>query len=140
MAQVRRGKVAPILIAWQDYLAEKQTDIEITTFSISNRRRYFIRIGSWNKLRHPPKLPLSCWREKILAPKLRISGLIKAFAECVGCMNITVGSPIDIESDSESSVVEEELEPCQTDEEKQLCQTDKATKSVVDCHVASTPS
>jgi hypothetical protein len=42
---------------------------------------------------------------KILAPKWRISNrLMKAFAECVSCMNITVGSPIDIESDSESSV------------------------------------
>ncbi len=80
LTQVTRGKAASIMNAWKDFIAEKRVDIKSTTFSISNRRWYFIRIGSWNKIRHPPKLPLSCWREKILAPKLRISGLTKAFA------------------------------------------------------------
>jgi hypothetical protein len=74
----------------------------------------------------------------MFAPKLRISGLTKAFAECVGCFNITVAVHVDIESDTEPSVMEEEKESHLTDEEKQSCRTDEATKSVVDFHVAST--
>jgi hypothetical protein len=40
-------------------------------------------------------------------------------------MDISVAAPIDIESDGDSSVMEEEQESCQTDE---------ATKPAVDCH------
>jgi hypothetical protein len=54
--------------AWSDLISEKQIDVEITTFSIFNKWCYFLHIGLWDKLRHPTKLPLSCWWEKILAP------------------------------------------------------------------------
>jgi len=60
LAQLRRGKVSLVMKAWMDLIAEKRLDVEITTFS-TDKRRYFIRVGSWNKDRHPPKLPLHCW-------------------------------------------------------------------------------
>jgi hypothetical protein len=47
--------------AWMHFIAEKGLDVEPTTFSVLNKRRYFIRIGSWNKLRHPATLPVTCW-------------------------------------------------------------------------------
>jgi hypothetical protein len=55
------GKTVPLNNAWQLFIAGMWIDSEVTTFSILNKRQYFIRIGSWNKLRHPPKLPLNCW-------------------------------------------------------------------------------
>jgi hypothetical protein len=53
-------------------------------------------------LRHPPKLPLNFWREKIPAPKLRISGITTAFAESVGHMDKDVAAPVDVESNSDN--------------------------------------
>jgi hypothetical protein len=50
-------------------------------------------ISSWNKLRHPAKLPLSCLREKLDAPKLRISVLMKVFAVSMGHMKISIVAP-----------------------------------------------
>jgi len=70
LAQLRRGKVSISIKTWTEFIAEKRLDIEITTFSVVNRRynfipfsvvnrRYnFIPVGSWNKDRHPPQLPL----------------------------------------------------------------------------------
>jgi hypothetical protein len=53
IAQERRGRMTPNLNAWKGFIAEAWVDVEFTTFTIENKRRYFIRIGSWNKLRHP---------------------------------------------------------------------------------------
>jgi len=89
--------------AWMRFIAEKGLDVEITTFSVLNKRRYFIRIGSWNKLRHLATLPVTCWQNDIFPPKLRISGLTRTFAECVGHLNITlVLALLDDGSDSDS--------------------------------------
>jgi hypothetical protein len=80
LAKQWRGETVALNNAWQLFIAEMQIDSEVTTFSIFNRRQYFIRIGSWNKLRHLPKLPLNFRQEKIPAPKLlRISGDHKSF-------------------------------------------------------------
>jgi hypothetical protein len=38
----------------------------------------------------PAKLPLTCWRERLAAPKLWISVLTKVFAESVSHMNFCV--------------------------------------------------
>jgi hypothetical protein len=109
LAQERKGRTIPNLNAWTDFIAEARLDVELTTFTIENKRRYFIRIGSWHKLRHPAKLPLSCWREKHAAPKLRLSALTKAFAVSVGHMNITAPH-IGYESDSEESIESASIE------------------------------
>ena len=102
LAQLRRGKDSLVMKAWMDLIAEKRLDVEITTFS-TDKRRYFIRVGSWNKDRHPPKLPLHCWRDRISPPKLRISGLTRVFAECVGLLDLAVPVCSEDKSDSESS-------------------------------------
>jgi hypothetical protein len=94
LAKEWRGKTVALNNAWQLFIAGMRIDSEVTTFSIFNTRQYLIRIGSWNKLRHPPKLPLNYWREKIPASKLRISGITKAFAESVGHMNISAAAPL----------------------------------------------
>jgi hypothetical protein len=87
-----KGKNVPLNNAWQLFMAGMQIDSEVTTFSILDKRQNFIRIVSWIKWRHPPKLPLNYWREKILVPKLRISGITKAFAESDGHMDISAAA------------------------------------------------
>jgi hypothetical protein len=56
---------------------------------------------------------LTCWRERLAAPKLQISVLTKAFAESVGHMNVSVvadESDKDVNvSDSDSSDGESDL-------------------------------
>jgi hypothetical protein len=97
--------------AWMVFIVEARLDVEFTTFTIENKRRYYIRIGSWNKLRHPAKLTLSCWREKLAAPTLRVSALMKAFAVSVGHMSICIIAPhIVNESDSEDSIKSPSIE------------------------------
>jgi hypothetical protein len=67
----------------------------------------------WNKVTHPAKLPLTCWREGLAAPKLWISVLTKTFAESVGRMNVSVVADEGDEdvnvSDSDSSDGESDL-------------------------------
>ncbi len=82
--------MTPVLGTWTDFISEARVDIEITTFAIEKKRLHFIRIGLWNKATHPAKLPLTCWRERLAAPKLWISVLTKTFAESVGPMNVGV--------------------------------------------------
>ena len=132
LVATRRGKASPIINSWTDLIIEKRIDVEITTFSIFNKRSYFIHIGSWNKLRYPPKLPLICWQEKILPLKLRISGLTRAFAECVGHLNITsVSTSFDSESDSDScSLMDEESESEGKESESQI---NGSEKPMADC-------
>jgi hypothetical protein len=90
LSQERRGRMTPVLGTWTDFISEARVDIEITTFAIEKKRLHFIRIGLWNKATHPAKLPLTCWRERLAAPKLWISVLTKTFAESVGPMNVGV--------------------------------------------------
>jgi hypothetical protein len=132
LVATRRGKASPIINAWTDLIIEKRIDVEISTFPIFNKRCYFICIGSWNKLRHPPKLPLICWREKIFLPKLRISGLMRAFAEWVGHLNITsVSASFDSESVSDScSLMDEESESEGKESESQI---NGSEKPMADC-------
>jgi hypothetical protein len=43
----RRGEVLfPIVQAWHDFIMEYGIDVELTMFSIENKWRYFLRIGS----------------------------------------------------------------------------------------------
>jgi hypothetical protein len=126
--QWRRETVA-LNNACQLFIAEMRINSEVTTFFVFNKRQYFIRIGSWNKLRHPPKLPLNYWREKIPVPKLRISGITKAFAESVGRMDMSVAAPIDVESDSDNfKEMGEEVQ-----------KSEKGNSSTIDCRVSSMP-
>jgi hypothetical protein len=103
LSQERRGRMTPVLGAWTDFIAEVQVDIECTTFAIEEKRLYCIRIGSWNKVMHPAKLPLTCWRERLAAPKLRISVLTKAFAESVSHINISISADESDNNDNESN-------------------------------------
>lgn len=134
LAQERKGRMAPNLNAWKDFVAEARVDVEVTTFTIENKRRYFIRIGSWNKQRHPAKLPLSCWRDKLDAPKLRISVLTKAFAESVGHMNIRIAYHINIKSDDRNESVEA------AKEEKNTEANDEASKPSVETTLRAIPT
>jgi len=55
----RKGAFSPQMNSWQTFIAEYRVDVEVTTFSILNKRRYFIRNGSWDKKQYHPKLPLT---------------------------------------------------------------------------------
>jgi hypothetical protein len=82
----------PTLQAWDNFIAEYKLDIEVTTFIIASKRRYFVRIGSFDASRHPAKMPIHYWRErnniKLSPPKLRINKITAIFAERVGSMGI----------------------------------------------------
>jgi len=103
---MRTGISSPQINSWHSFIAEYRLDIEVTTFSIAKKRHYFIRIGSWDKQRHPIKLPSTCWKQKIPPPKLRINFLTRQFARYVGLMNISnvPAQDNDMETDEESSV------------------------------------
>jgi hypothetical protein len=54
---------------------------------------------------------MSCWREKLPAPKLRISALMKAFAVSFGQISISIIAPhIFNESGSEDSIKSPSIE------------------------------
>lgn len=130
LVQRRRGKPSLMLDAWSHFIAEKRIDVEITTFTVLEKRRYFIRIGSWNKLRHPASLPVNCWRNEIHPPKLRISGLTRVFAECVGQLNIvtSVSASSDFNSESYSSTEDEsECEGKESDSEEKESEEKKGS-------------
>jgi len=55
----RRGEVLfPVVQAWHDFITEYGIDVELTMFSIENKWRYFLRIGSYNRSSHPAKMPI----------------------------------------------------------------------------------
>ena len=70
-----RRKGTDLLVAeqgWIEFIAEYRLDIELTVFAIE-KRRHFLRIGSFNKLTHPLKMPGFYWSKGIGPPNLRIS-------------------------------------------------------------------
>jgi hypothetical protein len=124
------GICSPHLKSWHSFIAEYRLDIEVTTFSIANKRHYFIRIGSWDKQQHPLKLPLTCWQGKIPPTKLCIHGPTGQFARYVGLMNLTNVFAQDMETDEESSV---ESRDVMLPEGTEAVLTKDAT-AMVDCH------
>ncbi len=90
-------------------ISQREIDVEITTFSIFNKRCCFICISFWDSLGIQRKLPLSGWKEKIQAPKLRITGLMRAFSGSVSHLMISGSYSIDSESYSDLSTLTEEL-------------------------------
>jgi hypothetical protein len=102
----RKGNTSlPTMQAWENFIAEYKLDIEVTTFNINNKRRYFVRIGSFDASRHPAKMPICYWRDhnnkEHSPPKLRLNKLTAIFAENVGCMGISFDE-CDAISDTES--------------------------------------
>jgi len=74
-------------------------------FSIGNKRRHFLRIGSFNKKNHPPKMPVFYWRERVGSPKLCITKLTSIFAQNIGQINLMFDDESDrtrIDSDTSS--------------------------------------
>lgn len=62
----RKGDIfEPKKWAWDDFIAEHKVVIEVTIFSVDNKHWYFVRIGSFNALRHPMKISISCWRGRL---------------------------------------------------------------------------
>jgi hypothetical protein len=107
-----RRKGTDLLVAeqgWIEFIAEYMLDIELTVFTIGKRRR-FLRIGSFHKLTHPPKMPGFYWSKGIGPPKLRISKLTNIFAQDVGKMNLRFDDLSDAgsEIESDSSVSNDE--------------------------------
>ncbi len=83
----------PVLQAWENFITEYKVKIEVTTFAIENKHRYFVRVGSFDATRHPVKMPIHYWRDrnnKELSPtRLRINKLTANFAASVGSMGIS---------------------------------------------------
>jgi hypothetical protein len=109
----------PTLQAWREFIAEYKIDVELTMFSLGNKRRHFLRVGSFNKMNHPAKMPVFYWRERVEPPKLRINKVTSIFALSIGQLNLTFddeGSRMEIESESsDSSSDESESEPSSAD-------------------------
>jgi hypothetical protein len=91
-SQRKGDQSLPTLQAWENFIAEYKLDIEVTTFIITSKWCYFVRIGSFDALRHPAKIPIHYWREqnniKLSPPKLRINKITAIFAERVGSIGI----------------------------------------------------
>jgi hypothetical protein len=109
----------PTLQAWREFIAKYKIDVELTMFSLGNKRRHFLRVGSFNTMNHPAKMPVFYWRERVEPPKLRINKVTSIFALSIGQLNLTFddeGSRMEIESESsDSSSDESESEPSSAD-------------------------
>ena len=131
LCRKKADKFVPVVRAWGDFIAEYKVDIELTMFLIGNKRRHFIRIGSFDKTRHPAKMPVSYWRDRLAPPKLRINKLTSIFAKNVGRMNIDFDEDdISVDSESESSEYQ-----CESETEQRK---DSAVGEAVPKNVSST--
>jgi hypothetical protein len=100
----------PVLQAWENFIAEYKVEIEVTTFAIENKRRYFVRISSFQATRHPVKLPIHYWRDwnlkELSPPRLCINKLTASFAASVDSVGISFDESffdnIEMDSDAES--------------------------------------
>jgi hypothetical protein len=98
------GKISsPLLHAWSEFLVEYQVDAEITTFSINNKKRFFVHIGTRHKLHHPVMTPVKLWRSNSRAPsELQILEIKDAFAHAVVKMELT-SAALEYKNDESSS-------------------------------------
>jgi hypothetical protein len=85
LAWYKKGNYSPLLTAWENFITEFKLPAEITTFSISSKQCFYIRLGSWKEKTHPQVTPLVIWKKachdgSYSLPKLRISSLSMRFA------------------------------------------------------------
>ena len=75
--------------AWESFIAKNHLDIEVTYFTINNKRQLYIKVGLWCNVKHYPKTPGYIWREAVKAgcydvPKLCISSVTMKLANSIG--------------------------------------------------------
>jgi hypothetical protein len=115
VAGVKKGDtVLPTQQAWREFIAESKIDVELTMFSIGNKRHHFLRIGSFNTINQLPKTPVFYWRDRVASPKLCINKLTRIFTLNIGRLNLTY--------DDECSHISESDESSSDESESELSQ------------------
>ncbi len=54
----KKRQFLPILQFWTKFIAEYKIDVKLTKFSIGKKCYHFLQIGSFNKMSHPPYMPV----------------------------------------------------------------------------------
>jgi hypothetical protein len=78
---------SPLLKEWQYFIAEQELpEVEVTHLTIDKKRRYYIRLGSWNKaLNYSPKTPVEIWsaaeRGTLRVPRVCVTLVSERFAK-----------------------------------------------------------
>jgi hypothetical protein len=108
LAWYKKGNYSPLLTAWENFIAEFKLPAEITTFSISSKQRFYIRLGSWKEKTHPQVTPLVIWKKachdgSYPLPKLRISSLSMRFASDMADLGFNLLQNLEGVSKSEES-------------------------------------
>jgi hypothetical protein len=105
-----RGYFLSTLQAWRGLIAEYKINVKLTIIFIGNKCCHFLRVGSFNKMNHPVKMPVFHWRERVASPKLCISTLMRIFSLNNGQLNLMLNdesSCMEIKSESSYSSSEE---------------------------------
>jgi len=105
---LRRGVFSVPLHAWEKFIAEYKLTNELTSFSVANKTRMFIRVGSWSH-RHPGITPKAIWKKRgeYNKPMLRVSTVTMAFAAAIGTLEVTAApteKEINVDGGSKSSI------------------------------------
>ncbi len=76
LVQYRRGiGYSPLLAGWQEFIRENDLDeVEVTYFSVNRKKRFYVRLGAWDKTSHPSMTPSEMWSaalaDKLVIPRL----------------------------------------------------------------------
>ena len=83
-------------------------EFEVTHFTIKKKKRYYIRLGSWNAVSHIRRTPAEIWSSslsgKLRVPRVSTSSTSTTLANAIGSLDITLPTQYStIPSDSNSS-------------------------------------
>jgi hypothetical protein len=79
--------VSPLEKEWEYFITEQEIpEAEITHLSLGNKKRFYIRLGTWNKgLNHYPKTPENIWASAqagtLRVPRICITLVSERFAK-----------------------------------------------------------
>jgi hypothetical protein len=119
-------------VAWENFIAEFKLPAEITTFSISSKQRFYIRLGSWKEKTHPQVTSLVIWKKachdgSYPLPKLRISSLSMQFTSDIADLGFNLLQ--NLEGVSKSEECRSECESESSSESESESENENASKS-----------
>ncbi len=81
---------------WLNFKMEYQLmEFKVTHFTINNKKRYYVRLGSWNAISHKRLTPGGIWSNfsfdgDISIPRFRTSSLSSNLAKAIGSLDIAL--------------------------------------------------
>jgi len=85
---------SPLEKEWEYFITEQEIpEAEITHFSLGSKKRFYIRLGTWNKgLNHYPKTPENIWASAqagtLRVPRICITLVSERFAKKIGSLDM----------------------------------------------------